>query len=134
MHIYKSALAAALSLICLTGCSREKFNPYRHMTTILTVATKEQFELDQFYIMQHTAPDLQDQLYAALDGTIYDSNYSMEERQVYSETETDFTKLIAEYDYTSSTGEYLVVAYFKYEKDILVDFEITPVQKVVDWL
>lgn len=121
-------LLVLLMLLTLCSCNN-KFNPYRHMTTILSISTREQFLHDEDYILQHTAPELRDALKASIDGTIYDTSYSLVEKNVYLETTDVYTKLIAEYDYTSSLGDFNLVAYFEYEGDILVEYTIHTVEK-----
>lgn len=115
-------------LLALCSCNNN-FNPYRHMTTILSISTREQFLQDEDYILQHTAPELRDELRASLDGTIYDASYSLAEKNVYLEATDEYTKLIAEYDCTSSLGNFNLVAYFEYEGDILVEYTIHTVEK-----
>lgn len=127
-----TAIVAGLSFQ-LTACSGQEFSPYRHMSTIMTITRQEQYDQDKRYILDHTSADLQDILDAALTGSIYDSNYSMKERSVFTQKGENTTKIIIEYECTSSSGNYLEVAFFEYANNILVNYDIKRITPRMDF-
>lgn len=120
-------------ILTVSGCSSGKFDPYRHMTRILTMKSAEQFNSDRDAILEHIDTSLQQEFIDRLSVTIYDESYSISERNVYMEQTADTVKLLAEYDCTSVMGGYLKVVYFEYENDILIDYYIQKIEKSADF-
>lgn len=123
MRYIKSALFIFLCFL-LVGCKAEStFNPYKHMSRILTITRQEQYDVDKDYILQHTDSSLCEKIDDALTGTVGDSSYTICERNVFVEQKDEHVKLIAEYDCTSLQGNYLLVAFFEYENDMLILYD-----------
>lgn len=130
-HLLQILISAVMS-VSLAACSpRSDFNPYNHMSRILTMTTAEQFNRDRDEILEHIDPKFHDEFIASLNGTIYDKYYSKSERTCYTEMNGDTVKLIIEYDCTSALSDYVEVAYFEYQDDILVDYNIYHVEKLM---
>ena len=62
MQKSKLWLLLPLAGMLLAGCSQNKFNPYRHISTIMSIKSQEQYDVDENYILSHTAPDLRESL------------------------------------------------------------------------
>ena len=129
MQKSKLWLLLPLAGMLLAGCSQNKFNPYRHISTIMSIKSQEQYDVDENYILSHTAPDLRESLAASLQGTIYDPNYSITAKNVFIQEAPEITKLILEYDYSSSEGLFTKVVYCEYNSDQLVDYNIIQTAK-----
>lgn len=129
MQKSKTWLLLPLAGMLLTGCSQDKFNPYRHISTIMSVKSQEQYDIDKDYILSHTAPNLQESIAASLQGTIYDPIYSITEKNVFIQESPEMVKLIIEYDYSSSEGLFTKVVYCEYDSNQLVNYNIIQTEK-----
>lgn len=130
MRYIKIFLAAIIALSFTSCKSVNTFNPYFHMSRILTMTTAEQFATDRDEILAHITPELQDEFINMLDGTIYDKKYSITERTCYVESAGNTVKLIGEYECTATNRQYIEVVYFEYLNDILVDYDIQYLDRI----
>ncbi len=127
---FPQVLFTSVIILLLSGCApKSNFNPYDHMSRILTMTTVEQFNHDKDEILAHIDPKFHDTFISMLDGTIYDKYYSKSERACYTEVDNNTVKLILEYDCTSVLNNYTEIAYFVYQDDILVGYKIYHVNK-----
>lgn len=123
MKVFK-AILITLAVSLLVGCSKSDFNPYQHLSRIMTITKQEQFAADKEYLLSHASADIQEELIARLDATIYDPVYTIKETNCFCEDNGDTIKLLAEYYCTSIQGSYYLITTFTYTKDILTDMHI----------
>lgn len=134
MRRIKSIVLIICLVVCCTACNvQSDFNAYKHMTRILTITTQDQYERDRDNLLAHVSTDLQTQIDLALTGTIYDTSYSMTEREAYIEQDNDRTSILIEYDCTSNDRDYTLVAFFVYESNILVQYSTHKVYKTMEF-
>ena len=128
---YKRLLVVSMLILgacfILVGCSSD-FSPYKHMREIAMHKSAENYESEKNFILSHTAPNLRDQVDAAMQGSIIDPKYSIDELNVWSETQGTKTTFLAEYKVTTSSKQEFRIAYFTYDKDMLIDYKYTNIR------
>lgn len=114
---------AGLSLF-LVGCKKE-FNPYKHMNLIMTASSIKDYENNADFVDSHTSEDLRESVQMLFYGI---TGASISEREVYIEEAGETTKLIGCYVQKVGYVESAYWAYFEYKDDVLIDYEIYPMQ------
>lgn len=121
------------STLLITSCMKSNFNAYKHMTRIISMTSAEQFNNDKETILAHVDPTLRQDITDLLSVTIYDSLYSIAERDVHIEQQANTTKILADYECRSIEGSYTEIAYFVYVDDMLIEYSIQAVDSVADF-
>ena len=129
MFLHKKMKSIALTIIMLSsvflvGCKKE-FNPYKHMNLIMTASSIKDYENNAEFIDSHTSEDLRDSVHMLFYGI---TGAVIAEREMFVEDSDETVKLMGCYLQTVEYDQTAYWAYFEYKDDMLIDYEIYPMQ------
>lgn len=118
-QFFKVALIAAL-LPALVGC-KDDFNPRAHMTEIITNTSAAQFQGHEDYMLEHTAEPLQNHISQLIQADTLDTSYTISQLSMSIEHNKNTYRLLADYEVTTDSDAYYLVAYFTYVNNKLTN-------------